>query len=269
MSPAFDGSIHEIFSALSYGATLVLTDGVDPFAHIKKSMACLLTPSVAKILNPQDFPNLRTLYVVGEPVPQYVNDLWSKQVNMYNMYGPTEATCGATIQKLSPGRKVIIGPPNKTTRVYILDRNQQRVPPGVIGEIYCAGVQVARGYVAQLELTAERFLSDTVERRPGEKMYRTGDRGFFNHNGEVECLGRNDRQIKLRGYRVDLNDIEMRVAQGIPESTAVAVCQKDDYLVAMIQPETLDMADFRTRLMKTVPVHAGRRLFVTKESFGR
>lgn len=267
MSPAFDGSIHEIFSALSYGATLVLTDGIDPFAHIRKSTASLLTPSVAKILEPRDFPNLKTLYVVGEPVPQYVNDLWSKHVNLYNMYGPTEATCGATIQKLSPGRKVTIGPPNPTTRIYILDRNQQLVPPGVIGEIYCAGVQVARGYVGRPELTAEKFLPDTIEKRPGEMMYRTGDRGFFNHDGEVECLGRNDRQIKLRGYRTDLNDIEMRVAQGIPECTAVAICQKDDYLVAMIQPETLDMSDVRARVMKTVPIHAGKR--PTRESKGR
>ncbi|KAH7377744.1 nonribosomal peptide synthase GliP-like protein [Pyrenochaeta sp. MPI-SDFR-AT-0127] len=267
MSPAFDGSIHEIFSALSYGATLVLTDGIDPFAHIRKSNASLLTPSVAKILEPRDFPNLKTLYVVGEPVPQYVNDLWSKHVNMYNMYGPTEATCGATIQKLSPGRKVTIGPPNPTTRIYILDRNQQLVPPGVIGEIYCAGVQVARGYVGRPELTAEKFLPDTIEKRPGEMMYRTGDRGYFNHDGEVECLGRNDRQIKLRGYRTDLNDIEMRVAQGIPECTAVAICQKDDYLVAMIQPETLDMSDVRARVMKTVPVHAVPRIIRAVEKF--
>ncbi len=267
MSPAFDGSIHEIFSALSYGGTLVLTDGIDPFAHIRKSNASLLTPSVAKILEPRDFPNLKTLYVVGEPVPQYVNDLWSKHVNMYNMYGPTEATCGATIQKLSPGRKVTIGPPNPTTRIYILDRNQQLVPPGVIGEIYCAGVQVARGYVGRPELTAEKFLPDTIEKRPGEMMYRTGDRGFFNHDGEVECLGRNDRQIKLRGYRTDLNDIEMRVAQGIPECTAVAICQKDDYLVAMIQPETLDMSDVRARVMKTVPIHAVPRIIRAVEKF--
>lgn len=257
MSPAFDGSIHEIFSALSYGAALVLTDGVDPFAHIRKSTASLLTPSVAKILDPRDFPDLQTLYVVGEPCPQYVNDLWSKQLSLFNMYGPTEATCGATISTLKPGKRVTIGTPNPTTRVYVLDRNQQRVPPGVIGEIYCAGVQVARGYVGRPELTAEKFLPDTLEKRPGEMMYSTGDRGYFNHNGEIECLGRNDRQIKLRGYRTDLNDIEMRIAQGIPECTAVAICQKDDYLVAMIQPETLDMSELRARVMKTVPIHAG------------
>ncbi|KAF2192164.1 nonribosomal peptide synthase GliP-like protein [Zopfia rhizophila CBS 207.26] len=267
MSPAFDGSIHEIFSALSYGGSLILADGIDPFSHLRKANAAILTPSVAKILDPDDFPELKTVYVVGEPVPQYVNDVWSSKTNMYNMYGPTEATCGATIQPLRPGRRVTIGPPNPTTRVYILDRNQQPVPPGVIGELYCAGVQVARGYIGRPELTAEKFLPDTICGRHGEMMYRTGDRGLFNHDGEVECLGRNDRQIKLRGYRTDLNDLEMRVAQAIQEATAVAICPKDDYLVAMIQPETLDIADVRSRITKVLPIHAVPRMISAVAKF--
>ncbi|KAF2490812.1 nonribosomal peptide synthase GliP-like protein [Lophium mytilinum] len=267
MSPAFDGSIHEVFSALSYGGALVLADGIDPFSHLRKATAAILTPSVAKILEPEDFPELQTVYVVGEPVPQYVNDIWSKSKNMYNMYGPTEATCGATIQPLRPGRRVTMGPPNPTTRIYILDRNQQLVPPGVVGEIYCAGVQVARGYIGRPELTAEKFLPDTICKRAGEMMYRTGDRGLFNHAGEVECLGRNDRQIKLRGYRTDLNDIEMRVAQAIQEATAVAICPKDDYLVAMVQPDTLDMSDVRSRITRVLPIHAVPRIISAVAKF--
>lgn len=102
MSPAFDGSIHEIFSALCYGATLVLADGVDPFAHLRKSNAGILTPSVAKILAPKDFPELRTVYLVGEPVPQYVNDVWSSATTLYNMYGPTEATSVCSPARQSP-----------------------------------------------------------------------------------------------------------------------------------------------------------------------
>ncbi|THC93004.1 hypothetical protein EYZ11_007513 [Aspergillus tanneri] len=267
MSPAFDGSIHEIFSALCYGATLILADGVDTFAHLKKSNAAILTPSVAKILSPEQFPELRTVYLVGEPVPQYVNDVWSNATTLYNMYGPTEATCGATIQRLRPGQSVTIGGPNPTTRIYILGQNQQLLPPGVIGEIYCAGVQVANGYIGRPQLTAERFLPDTITNRPGEKMYRTGDRGYFNRDGQVECLGRNDRQIKLRGYRTDLNDLEIRVAQAIPECTAVAICPKDDYLVAIIQPETLDVAEVRQRMAQVLPVHAMPRRIVAVEQF--
>ncbi|KAI1825838.1 BcNRPS1, nonribosomal peptide synthetase [Xylaria intraflava] len=270
MSPAFDGSIHEIFSALSYGATLVLADeDGDPFAHLKKVNASILTPSIAKILEPSEYPNLTTVYCVGEPMPQYVNDSWSANSNrgLYNMYGPTEATCGATIQRLLPGRKVTIGKPNTTTRIYVLDRNQRLLPPGVVGEIYCAGVQVARGYIGRPELTAERFLPDTICGRENEMMYRTGDRGFLNSRGEVECLGRNDRQIKLRGYRLDLNDLEIRIAQSVEGVTAVAICPNGDYLVCMVQPETLDVATVRATARTCMPVHAVPRYIVPVAKF--
>ncbi|TGJ80893.1 hypothetical protein E0Z10_g7887 [Xylaria hypoxylon] len=270
MSPAFDGSIHEIFSALSYGATLVLGDeDGDPFAHLKKVNAAILTPSIAKILEPSDYTNLTTVYCVGEPMPQYVNDAWSEGSirRLYNMYGPTEATCGATIQRLLPGKRVAIGKPNTTTRVYVLDRNQRFLPPGVVGEIYCAGVQVARGYIGRPELTAERFLPDTICGRDNELMYRTGDRGFFNGNGEVECLGRNDRQIKLRGYRLDLNDLEIRIAQAVEGVTAVAICPDGDYLVCMLQPETLDVAEVRATVRKVTPVHAVPKYIVPVDRF--
>lgn len=267
MSPAFDGSIHEIFSALSYGATIVLADGIHPFSHLEKSTAAILTPSIANILDPEDFPMLQNVYLVGEPVPQHVNDVWSNVKNLYNMYGPTEATCGATIKHLLPGKSVTIGAPNPTTRVYILDRNQQLLPPGVIGEIYLAGVQVARGYIGMPQMSAERFLPDIICNRQGEMMYRTGDRGYFNRAGEVECLGRNDRQIKLRGFRLDLNDLEIRVAEAIPECSGIAICQKGDYLVAMVQPETLDIAKVRAKVTKVLPVHAVPRVFMAVENF--
>ena len=256
MSSAFDGSIHEVFSALSYGAALVLSSSADPFAQLQESTAAIFTPSIAKVLDPRDYPGLRTVYLVGEPVPQHVCDVWSSEKTLYNMYGPTEATCGATIQRLRPGARVNIGPLNLTTRIYILDRNQQLLPPGVIGEIYLAGVQVARGYIGQPELTAERFLPDTICKRPDETMYRTGDRGYFNYLGELECLGRHDRQIKLRGFRLDMNDLEIRIAQAVPEATAVAVCPNEDHLVMMIQPETLNAASIRSRIIKILPIHA-------------
>lgn len=94
-------------------------------------------------------------------------------------------------------------------------------------------------------------------------MYRTGDRGFFTKYGQVKCLGRSDRQIKLRGYRTDLNDLEIHMAQAITKSTAVAICPKDDYLVAMIQPKTLNVADVRSRMFQVLPIHAmPRRIMV-------
>ena len=261
LNPAFDGSILEVFSALSYGATLVLTDGVDPFSQLRRATTAIMTPSIARVLDPADFPDLKAIYLGGEPLPQEINDKWAAVKPTYNQYGPTEASCASTIQPLKPGRRVAIGPPNPTTRIYILDRNKQLVPPGVVGEIYCAGVQVANGYIGQPELTADKFLPDTICKR-GQKMYRTGDRAFFNHRGEVECLGRNDRQIKLRGFRTDLNDIEARAAGAIKEASATVICPKEDYLVCMMQPETLDIASVRSRLVKVLPVHAGKPMFL-------
>ena len=196
-----------------------------------------------------------------------MNDVWTAEKNLYNMYGPTEATCGATIQRLVRGQTVNIGPPNPSSRIYILDRNQRLVPPGVVGEIYLAGVQVADGYIRRPDETARRFLADSISHHVGEKMYRTGDRGYWSDLGEVALLGRNDRQIKLRGFRIDLNDIEIRMAQATPEATAVAIARKDDYLVAMVQPSSLDVNDFRSKITKILPVHAVPRHIIAVDKF--
>ena len=183
------------------------------------------------------------------------------------MYGPTEGTCGATIQKLVPGRPVSIGAPNPSTRVYILDRDGRLAPPGVVGEIYLAGVQVAKGYIGRPDETAARFLTDNIFGKAGERMYRTGDRGYWNPSGEVQCLGRRDRQIKLRGYRLDLNDLETRILQGVPELVAVAVAQKDDYLVAMVQPPFVDVAAIRSKIAKFVQIYALPRVIAAADKF--
>jgi len=196
-----------------------------------------------------------------------VNDVWAAKKRLYNMYGPTEGTCGATIKRLLPGQPVNIGSPNPSTRVYILDRHQCLVPPGVVGEIYIAGVQVARGYIGRPDETAKRFLADSISRRAGERMYRTGDRAYWNYFGEIECLGRNDRQIKLRGFRLDMNDLEIRMAQAAPAAIAVAIAPKDDYLVAMVQPVSLDVADFRSKIAEVLPVHALPRHITAVDNF--
>ncbi|KAI0456058.1 nonribosomal peptide synthase GliP-like protein [Xylaria acuta] len=261
MSVAFDGSIHEIFSALTYGATLVLPSGPDPFAHLKIVDSAILTPSLARVLNPLDFAKLKWAYFVGEPVPQAVCDQWAAHKQLYNMYGPTEGTCGATIKRLFPARRVTIGRPNPTTRVYILTSLGAPAPLGIIGEIYLAGIQIADGYIALPEQTQERFLHDSIW-ATGERMYKTGDRGYWDENGEIVCLGRVDRQIKLRGYRVDLNDLEIRIADAYPLLDAVAVAQRGDSLVAMVQPMSLDVDELQSCLSSVLPHYAMPQVFI-------
>jgi gliotoxin/aspirochlorine biosynthesis peptide synthetase len=171
------------------------------------------------------------------------------------MYGPTEGTCGATIKQLKPGEPVTIGGPNPTTRIYLLNSRKALVQPGIIGEIYLAGVQIANGYHNLPEQNSERFLPDSICFN-GERMYKTGDRGYWSESGEVVCLGRNDREIKLRGYRLDLNDLEIRIANAVPELEAVAVARNGDQLVAMIQPANIDTEIFQSRVAKILPPYA-------------
>lgn len=255
MSPAFDGSIHEIFSALSYGATLVLR-GADLLAHLSIADAAILTPSIAKVLNPVDFKSLHALYLVGEAVPQDVCDKWAAQMAVYNMYGPTEGTCGATIKQLRPGETVTLGQANPSTRIYILDSSQSYVPIGVIGEIYLGGVQVALGYVGRPDETEKRFLPDKLDPESGERMYRTGDHGYWDVNGELRLLGRYDRQIKLRGFRIDLDDLEVRLWDAVPDCTAVAISRRDDYLIAQVQIITLNSQKVKSAIVTKLPAYA-------------
>jgi amino acid adenylation domain-containing protein len=265
MSVAFDGSIHELFSALSYGATLVLRLPGDTFGHLKLADSAILTPSIASVLDPAEFPRLKTVYLVGEAVPQAVCDTWAAQKALYNMYGPTEATCGATITQLSSGRPVTIGKPNPSTRIYILDHRRRLVPPGRVGELYLAGVQISQGYLGRPELNAERFSDDVICSGLGETMFKTGDRGYWNDDGNIVFLGRVDRQIKLRGFRLDLEDLEARILKVCNGSRAVAMTRKKDDLVCMIQTTSTDIAAIRSQIAKALPVYAVPRYVMLTE----
>ncbi|ETS77601.1 hypothetical protein PFICI_09663 [Pestalotiopsis fici W106-1] len=268
MSPGFDGSIHEIFSALCYGATLVLKDALRPFDHLKVCNTAILTPSVAQALDPADFEGLQVVYLVGEAVPQSVCDKWAFQRQLFNMYGPTEATCGATIKPLTAQLPVTLGVPTSSTRIYILDGHKQLVPRGVIGEIYLAGIQVADKYVGQPDETSKKFSLDSINPEySDEYMYRTGDRGFWNECGELLFLGRADRQVKLRGFRIDLDDLEVRMTKADGQCTTTAVIIKDDSLVAFIQPANLDIQKFKSHIRQHIPVYSLPHHIIAVNSF--
>ncbi|KAF2647173.1 acetyl-CoA synthetase-like protein [Lophiostoma macrostomum CBS 122681] len=257
MSPGFDGSIHEIFSALSYGATLVLRapSQKNPFSHLGTADAAILTPSIAAMLDVNDYPRLRYAYFVGEPVSQRICDSWAGHKAVYNMYGPTETTCGATIKRLQTRRPVTLGSPNPSTRIYIMNDREQLSPLGMVGEIYLSGIQVAKGYIGRPKETESVFLPDTNLPHYGESMYRTGDRGYWNGDGELVLVGRSDRQIKLHGYRIDLNSLETHL-KSISGCIDAAIALRDDYLVAQIQPAYMDPAAFTKQLRDVIPAYS-------------
>jgi len=112
--------------------------------------------------------------LVGEAVPQFVCDSWAKGRRLYNMYGPTEATCGATIKRLQPEQPISIGHPNPSSRVYVLDRNRQLMPPGAVGEIFIAGIQVSQGYLGSPMKPAQNFCLIVCFQREKNECIRPG-----------------------------------------------------------------------------------------------
>ena len=172
------------------------------------------------------------------------------------MYGPTETTVWSTCSKVEhPESEITIGRPIANTRLYVLDRLLQPVPLGVPGELFIGGESVAAGYWHRPELTAEKFLPDPFAQDHGARMYRTGDLVRFLAGGELEFLGRLDHQAKVRGYRVELGEIES-VLQHFPGVREGVVVTRPDasgdqqliaYLTASAPPAIEELRRFLGR----------------------
>ncbi|MCY1023460.1 non-ribosomal peptide synthase/polyketide synthase [Pyxidicoccus sp. MSG2] len=267
----FDASVFEIFGALMAGATLVLAprERLMPGAPLRGLLreealtAVTLTPSVLAQLTPEDFPSLETLVSAGEACTPELVQRWGSRVRMLNAYGPTEVTVCATVsEQLRPGERLTIGRPWANVWAYVLDAALRPVPPGVPGELCVGGVGVARGYLGQPELTAEKFTPDPFSPEPGARLYRTGDRARWLADGTLEYLGRLDAQVKLRGFRIELGEVESALLQHPSVREAVATVREDApgdmrlvaYVVAE-EGETLDVAALRQALKQRLPEH--------------
>ena len=218
----FDPSLIELCLPLICGASMalpppgrVLPESLAPFAIEHGVTIMAFVPSTlnrfldatANLTGLQ----LRVACCGGEVLsPELANRfIHDTGARLFNVYGPTETTIFATAWecvKTASGKVLPIGRPVDDTRIYVLDSNQQLMPFGVTGEIYIGGAAVAWGYLNQPELTQEVFTSDPF--LPGQRMYRTGDRGWLDLQGNLNFAGRLDRQVKLRGYRIELGDIE-------------------------------------------------------------
>ncbi|MGW5288169.1 amino acid adenylation domain-containing protein, partial [Rhodococcus pyridinivorans] len=214
-SPSFDASVLELLLALARSSTLVVSPptvfgGPDLADLIAREgiTHSFLTPSVVASMDPSGLGCLRHLVVGGEACPPELVKRWAPGRNLYNGYGPTETTIMTDISDpMVPGRPVTIGGPIRGMRSLILDRRMHPVPAGIGGELYLAGIQLARGYHDRPGLTAERFVANPFG-APGERMYRTGDIATWTEHGEVMYLGRSDFQIKIRGLRIELGEID-------------------------------------------------------------
>ncbi|MES2894104.1 MAG: non-ribosomal peptide synthase/polyketide synthase [Bacteroidota bacterium] len=168
-----------------------------------------------------------SLLVGGETVPEDLKETLVSLGTTWNVYGPTETTIWSTVKKLSSDEKVSIGKPIANNTVYVLDKRGNPCPIGVSGEICIGGVQVARGYFNRLNLTTEKFVPDPFMRIPGARMFRTGDIGMWQIDGNLACFGRVDDQVKIRGHRVELGEIETVLQQASFVKQAVVVAKED------------------------------------------
>ncbi|KAL5085033.1 hypothetical protein Trisim1_010933 [Trichoderma cf. simile WF8] len=259
MSPAFDACNEEIFSVLLHGATLVLRDPLDPYAHLLKVNTVTMTPAVLSVLEPEHYPNLEIIYATGEAITAPIVEKFATKKLLYNAYGPAECSISTSFERMIQGDVITIGKASATARMYLLDEKQNLVLKGVQGEIYLAGVQVLERYINAPEQTALRILPDPWH--PKERMYRTGDYGIRVKDGRVIYMGRIDRQVKIRGFRIELDGVEHAILSepAVDDISQCAVLAIDGLLVAYVsfgskqsQTPTQERIDrLRNRMVET------------------
>ncbi|HVG44986.1 MAG TPA: amino acid adenylation domain-containing protein, partial [Longimicrobium sp.] len=238
-SISFDASVWELWTPLAVGARMALLPvhaAKDPnaIARVIEERGVTVVQFVPTLLQAvlRGLPegaslSPRLVFCGGEPLTAaLVAEARARGVGeVVNLYGPTEATIDATAYRCGDeDRAPAIGAPVGNVRVYLLDGAGEPVPVGVAGELYVGGAGVARGYLNRPALTAERFVADPFGGEPGARLYRTGDLGRWRPDGTIEFLGRNDFQVKVRGFRVELGEIEARLREhsGVREAVVLA-----------------------------------------------
>ncbi len=219
-SVAFDASVEEIWAALATGATLVVpteeiarspADAAE-FIETNRITYFSTIPTFLSMID-AELPTVRTLVLGGEACSAELVKRWSKPWRrMLNTYGPTETTVVATLAECRPGAPVTIGRALPGYCTYVLDENLKPVAVGQVGELYVGGAAVTRGYMNAPELTQERFIKSPFGSQ-NDRLYRTGDQVVLLESGELQFVGRLDGQIKIRGFRVELAEIESVLLQ--------------------------------------------------------
>ncbi|WP_241265745.1 non-ribosomal peptide synthetase [Streptomyces boncukensis] len=245
-SPSFDASAWELCVTLLNGAALVLAPRTDPLSVLRgpgSPVTHAFVPPAALAVVAEPDTRASTLVVGGEPWPPGLAARWAPKRRLMNVYGPTEATAMVTTSRpLTPAdTNPPIGEPHAGTRVYVLNSTLQPVPVGAPGELYIAGVSLARGYLRRPSLTSERFVADPYG-PDGTRMYRTGDVVRWRADGQLEYLGRADRQVKIRGFRIEQGEVEAALT-ACPGVAHAAVLARPDRqrtgtrLVAYVVPD--------------------------------
>lgn len=283
---SFDVSVWEFFWPLLTGATLVVAGPGghrDPSYLVKLIQQERITtihfvPSMLQTFleaqGVEECRSLKKVFCSGEALLYEVQQRFFErlQAELHNLYGPTEAAVDVTYWtcKKDYGNRIVpIGRPIANTQIVILDGSGEPVPIGVAGELHIGGVNLARGYLHQPDLTAEKFVPNPFSELDTDRLYRTGDLARFLPDGNVEFLGRTDNQVKIRGYRIELGEIEAALEEQPEIKQAVVIAREDKpgdkrlvaYLVAAgsTVPTTLEL---RTRLKRQLPDYMAPTAYV-------
>ena len=276
----FDISVLELLCTLSIGVHVRVMDEVDPvqiLTQLQKHQINILqlTPSRLNQLTAVtpdygQLSHLDILMVGGEALPEKMyKDLRKvlSHVSVLNVYGPTEATIWSTWLPIHDSTKVNIGKPLIGEYVYILNEQRQLLPVGAPGELHIAGTGVTRGYLNRPELTQEKFVADPF--RPGERMYKTGDIGCWLPDGNIECMGRVDDQVKINGHRIELDEISavLQTLAKVKEAvvTARVVSRQEKELIAYTTGSA-EAAELRELLREQLPVYMVPTYYVNIEA---
>ncbi|HKP13854.1 MAG TPA: amino acid adenylation domain-containing protein, partial [Blastocatellia bacterium] len=270
-SICFDLSVFELFTTLSWGGKVVLTNNALQLAEsdypIEVTLINTVPSAISELLRLGAVPrSVRVVNLAGEALSrELVEQVYGLDhvEELYNLYGPSEDTTYSTygLMPRAAGQRVTIGRPVANTRAYILDEQLEPVPTGVRGELYLSGEGLARGYYGRAELTAERFVPNPFAHQAGERMYLTGDVCRWRADGEIEYVGRADHQVKVRGYRIELGEIEsaLRSQPGIAEAVVVAREEEGGrkrlvaYLVSEQEDKQPSVEALRSQLKQELP----------------
>ncbi|WP_052344805.1 non-ribosomal peptide synthetase [Thermocrispum municipale] len=278
-SIGFDVAVWDLIMSLCVGGTAILVPterrvagrALTDYLHEHRATHMILPPSLVAAL-PEDapLPEGAVLVVGTEAVPAELIARWVGRLRVVVAYGLTEASVNSTLWLADPQRpgNPPIGVPDPNTRCYVLDSALQPVPVGVEGELYVGGRGLARGYLRQPGMTAERFVADPFG-PPGSRMYRTGDRVRWAADGTLEFLGRTDAQLKIRGHRIEPGEVESALL-ACPGVAQAAVGVREDHrgvkrLVAHLSGQ-VDVAEVRARLAERLPDHLVPSAFVVLDS---
>lgn len=275
-SLGFNVAIWEIFLPLLTGARLILTrfggnkDCSYLVTVIKNREITFIdvVPSLLKVLLQErgfrECSSLKNVVCGGETLSIELCERFSESLNadLHNLYGSTEVSGDAiswTYQSKNENSKVLIGRPNSNVQAYILSEHLQHLPIGVVGELYIGGFGLARGYLNNPELTAEKFVPNPFSEKPGERLYKTGDLARFLHDGNIEYLGRGDNQVNIRGFRIELSEIEAAINNHQDINDNIVIVREDTpgehRLVAYLVPNssTPNVRELRDFLRAKLP----------------